>query len=136
MGSLGLAKGWLLMATLSLVTCAYLFWRYDRDGVDWLFANAAKEWEEGVNKTSGCFKRFLARLLKSKKGLSGVVTFVLASINLDPLIVAVHYRDSHFGGVRSYDWFILTSSVAVANLWWGARIGLIVEILRWLVEHF
>ncbi|MES3004651.1 MAG: hypothetical protein V4690_00900 [Patescibacteria group bacterium] len=136
MGTLGLVQGWFLMTTLSLLSCAYLFWRYDRDGVDWLFANAAKEWEEGVNDDSGRFKRLVAKLLSSKRGLKGVGTFILASIYVDALIVAVHYRESHFSGIRSRDWFLLFSTVVIGNIWWGIRIGLLVEILKWLAEHF
>lgn len=132
MGALGVVNGWLLMATLSLLSCAYLFWRYDRDGVDWLFANAAKEWEAGATEATGWFSKMLVRISKSKTGLTGIGTFIVASINLDPLIVAVHYRDSHFGGVKSYDWFLLSASVVIANLWWGARIGLFVKILEYI----
>jgi len=136
MGSLGLVQGWLIMTLLSLVSCAYLFWRYDHKGVDWLFANAAREWEQGTTDSSGWVRKMMVRISKSRNGLSGIPTFVVASINLDPLIVAVHYRESHFNGIGSRDWSLLVASVAIANLWWGARIGLFVEILKWAVRHF
>jgi hypothetical protein len=136
MAYMGLVQGWLAMTTASFASCAYLFWRYDRDGVDWLFANEAKEWVEGTSQASGWFRKMLVRVSRSKTGWTGVTTFILASINIDPLIVAVHYRKKHFKGTNVHDWSLLAFSVVIANLWWGARIGLLVEILRWLSQHF
>lgn len=136
MGSLGLVRGWSVMALISLVVCVGFFWRYDRDGVDWLFANAAREWEEGTEESSGWFRKMLVRISRSRDGYTGILTFVIASINLDPVIVAVHYRKVHFQGIGLRDWSILFASVAIANLWWGARIGLFVEILKLAIRHF
>ncbi len=130
----GLFLGWFMMTILSLVVGAYMFWRYDRKGVDWLFANTAREWEDATSDTSGWFRRALVKVSKSRNsGLVGLVTFVLASINADPLIVAVHYRKQHFNGLGRRDWGILVATVAIANLWWGPRIVVVVwglKILR------
>jgi hypothetical protein len=124
------------MTFASLVSCAYLFWRYDRDGIDWLFANAAREWESGTEESSGWLRKTIVMISRSRNGRSGILTFIIASVNLDPVVVAVHYRKAHFNGLNSRDWGILVASVAIANLWWGARIGLFVEILKWVVRSF
>ncbi len=132
----GLVTGWLIMSTISLVMNAGFFWRYDRNGIDWLFANAARKWEEGTQESSGRFRRLIVKISKSRDGYTGILTFILASISIDPVIVAVHYRKSHFSGISVRDWSILVASTAIGNLWWGARIGLFVEILKLAVRHF
>ncbi len=132
--SLGLVWGWSLMTFGSLVTCAFLFSRYDTQKVDWLFAKAVRTWEDQEGKT--WFQNLLARISKSRNGRYGFITFALANTQIDPLIVAVHYRESHFNGISRRDWGVLLTSVGVANLYWGARIGVIVKILEWLYKHF
>jgi len=133
----GLIQGWLFMTASSLILCAGFFWRYDKGGVDWLFANAAREWEEETRSSSGRFRKIIVSISKSRdSGLVGILTFILASINLDPVIVAVHYRKNHFSGISKRDWGILLASVAIGNLWWGARMGILVEILKWLYKSF
>lgn len=137
MSSQGLVQGWLIMMAVSLALCVGLFWYYDRAGVDWLFANAARDWEENTTQLSGWLRKIIVRISKSRDtGLAGIPIFVLASINLDPVIVAAHYKKSHFDGIGLRDWGILIASVVIGNLWWGLRIGLIVEILKWLAGHF
>ena len=134
MAGMGLVYGWLSMTVVSLTLSAYLFWRYDRDGIDWLFANKVKKLEESATESSGRFRKLFIRVSRSKNGLLGIVTFVLASITIDPLIVAVHYRNNHFKGINLRDWALLILSVATANLWWGGRIWILVilgkQILR------
>ncbi len=125
----GVTQGWLLMAAGSLVQCAYMFWRYDRVGVDWLFAKSVRDYETRESLT--WFEKTVSRISQSRKGLWGLLAFVLANISLDPLIVAVHFKDSHFKGVTRRDWFVLVASVLIGNLYWGIRIGILVKLLVW-----
>jgi hypothetical protein len=136
MYSLGLGRGWLMMTGFSLIQCAALFWYYDKAKVDWLFADTARSWENGTTENSSWFRKIAVRISKSRDtGIAGISTFILASINLDPVMVAVHYRKNHFCGINFHDWSILIASVAIGNLWWGFRIGLFVEVLKWLFRH-
>jgi hypothetical protein len=74
----------------------------------------------------------LVRISKSKnQGFVGLVTFILASINLDPVIAATHYQKSHFNGISLREWGILIISVTVANLWFGIETGILVTAVRW-----
>lgn len=127
---LGMARGWAVMTLGSVLSCAYMFWRYDRSGVDWLFAKAVREWEEKPNLN--WLQRKIANISRVRNGRWGLVAFVLLNTQVDPLIVAVHFRNSHFSGITRRDWGVLLGSVAVANLYWGIRIGLLVKILVWL----
>jgi len=136
LGSQGLVRGWLIMVMLSFILCIVVFWHYDRAGIDWLFANAAREWEGETTKSSGRLRKMIVRISRSRDSYKGILIFILASANLDPVIVAVHYRKSHFSGISLRDWGILATSVIVGNLWWGIRVGIIVEILKWSVKHF
>jgi len=136
MGSLGLIQGWLVMTAFSLILCIGIFWYYDRAKVDWLFANAAREWEKETTEDSGWLRRIIVKIYKFRNGFAGILVFIVASLNIDPVIVAVHYRKSQFGGIGLRDWSILVASVTIGNIWWGAQIGLLVEILKWLVKYF
>jgi hypothetical protein len=126
--SCGIILGWIIMATSSLVSCAFLFWYYEHKKIDWLFAKAVKDWENKDAHSWG--EKILLHFTKHKTGKYKFLIFILANINIDPLIVAVHYRENHFGGITPRDWKILVSSVAVSNLWWGARIGVLVTVLK------
>jgi hypothetical protein len=133
----GIVMGWLVMSTASLILCAFIFWRHDRGGVDWLFAKAAREWEEGTVESSGWKRRMLVRISKSRnRGFVGFATFILASINVDPVIVAVHYQKSHFKGISLQEWGVLFASVVVANLWFGFETGMLVTLVRWVLSIF
>jgi hypothetical protein len=93
--------------------------------------------------TMGNIVQWFVRQLQARRRLAVIIStitkfaiFVVASINIDPVIVAVHYRESHFNGISLRDWGILFVSTAIGNLWWGARIGIIVEILKLTVSRF
>jgi len=142
MNSFGL-RGWLGMTMISLVLSVYLFWHYDHKGIDWLFVRATRDWEKSTNKTSNWFRRMLVRISSSRNKPSRIPVFVVASLDIDPLIVAVHYRESHFNGIRWSDWGLLVASVLIANLYRGLRGGLLIKlwhfflgILSWLIQYF
>jgi hypothetical protein len=136
MHSLGLVWGWALMAFGSLVSCGFLFWLYDKQKIDWLYAKTAKEWEESKGEKKTWFQRQLLKLFRYKHGKIGILTFTVANLALDPLVAAVHYRESHFGGISRRDWTVLLGSVVISNIYWGIRIGVLVKILEWLFGRF
>jgi hypothetical protein len=137
MYKLGLGRGWLVMAIISIIQNALTFLYHEKSKVDWLFAKVARDWENETTKNSGWFRKVIVRITKSReKGFSGFLTFVIASLNLDPTIVAAHYRKSHFNGISCRDWCLLFGSALIANLWWGFRMGVFIEVLKWFYGHF
>jgi hypothetical protein len=137
MFKLGLGRGWIVMATASTVQNVATFLYHEKSKVDWLFAKTARDWEKKTTKNSSKFRKIVVKITKSRdKGFVGIITFVIASLNFDPTIVAAHYRKSHFTGISRHDWGLLFSSAIIANLWWGFRMGILIEALKWLVKHF
>ena len=137
MFKLGLVDGWLVMVAASVVQNIITFWYHENSKVDWLFAKTARDWESKTTKDSGWFRKITVRITKSRdRRFARFLTFVVASINLDPTIVAAHYRKSHFHGISRHDWSLLFGSVMIANLWWGFRMGILVKVLEWLFSRF
>ncbi len=160
-GFLG-TRGWMLMTLGSLLQNSYMFWRYDRNNLDWLFVNAVDDWEvrekesgeptwfqkTGVGRSivGRCiswlwqlpryvFLWLAIRLLRFKKSRYGILAIPALVLKLDPLIVAVHYKKIG-RGAKPRDWGVLLFTVVLANLYWGVQIEFLVKILEWLYRHF
>ncbi len=130
----GLLKGGIIVASLSLLINAFVFWLYEYLRVDWLGAHALRELEDEENK-SNIAK--LATWIGKKKvtlreKLLSPIVFVGLLLPIDPVIVAVHYRRSHFEGLSGRDWGILFLATLVANIWWMIKVGLVVEAALYL----
>lgn len=134
----GLAKGAALMWTGSLVSCAFLFWLYERQKIDWLGAKMVQDLDQGNKKNR--VTRLLTWIGREKKTrkekVLNVLAFVLLNSWIDPLIVAVHFRTEHFNGIKSKDWGILFGAVFAANFWWTLKSGLLVTAAKWLWTRF
>ncbi len=134
----GLVNGGAILVAGSLIQCGFLFWLYDRMRVDWLGAHALRELEAKEKKTR--LEHALVWIGRKKetwweKALSPLV-FIALTLPIDPLIVAVHFRKRHFGGLTLHDWFILLAAVVVANAWWLFKIGILVQFFKIIGEQF
>lgn len=129
----GIVKGGAIAVLGSLISCAFLFWLYDRMSVDWLGANALRQMEK--KQGNGRLVRLLIWIGKEKNGWERIlspIVFIQLTLPLDPLIVAVHYRRKHFEGITWRDWGVLVAAVAAANTWWLLKIGLLIEGIRFV----
>ncbi len=121
----------------SLVQCATMFWLYDRMKIDWLGAHALRELEEKENKNR--FEHMAVWIGKEKhtlwEKLLSPFVFIALTLPIDPLIVAIHYRKKHFGGITARDWFILISAVVVANAWWLLKIEILIVFVKEIVHQ-
>lgn len=132
----GLGVGGTIVVLGSLISCAFLFWLYDYMKVDWLGVKALAKLEESEDKNwlEKLVSTPLKWVTKMKSSRFGWVfkplSFILMNISIDPLIVAVHHRENHFGGISKRDWGVLLASVAVANFWWILRIGILVKVFQ------
>jgi hypothetical protein len=128
-----------LVATLgSFVSCAVLYYLYDVMKVDWLRANAARSLSNKANNNT--FEKFFAWIGSPKKTLrdrvAGVSLFIALNWAVDPLIVAIFFKQKHFEGLTTKDWLIFLASVTTANLIWVAQIASVIVGLKWLISPF
>ncbi len=132
----GLALGGTIVVLGSLLVCVVLFWYYDCLKIDWLGAHALRELDAEVNKNR--FEKIATWIGKDKKThwerLLSPVVFVFLTLPVDPLIVAIHYRKQHFGGVTRRDWGILLAAVLAANAWWLIKIEIVIEAVKWMLH--
>jgi hypothetical protein len=106
--------------------------------VDWLGAHALRELDDKENKTH---IEKLATWIGRKKitlweKLLSPIVFVVLLLPIDPVIVAIHYRKNHFGGLTWRDWNILFWANLIANAWWLLKISLVIEAIKWLWVYF
>lgn len=133
----GIEDGAILAAGLSFIINAAIFWAYDHMKMDWLGAYALRELDAKENKSR--FEQLAVWVSKENKTwwekILTATAFVLVLIGIDPVIVAVHFQHEHFKGLKAYDWYILFMATAVANIWWLIRIGLLVEVIRFILKY-
>lgn len=134
----GVFTGGIILFSGSIIQCALMFWLYDRMKVDWLGANALRQLDDKENKSR--LERLAVWLGKEKKTLwerlLSPIVFIGLTLPIDPLIVAIHYRKKHFGGVGVRDWLILLSAVVVANAWWLIKIEIVIQLFQVAFNFF
>ncbi|MEO5646123.1 MAG: hypothetical protein ABIQ91_01465 [Candidatus Paceibacterota bacterium] len=134
----GLEIGGTVMLMGSLIQCALFFWLYDRMRVDWLGAHALRELQEKEHKNR--FEHMAVWIHREKKTLweklISPIVFIVLTLPIDPLIVALHYRKKHFGGVSARDWGILIAAVFVANVWWLVKIGAVITVIHLILLKY
>jgi len=138
--SMGLEKGYVIMAVISLFTCLAFIRFYDWLKVDWLGIEVAKEVSEygptfikNMNVQSGIgkilwwpfSKIILVILWATKKG--GFVAFLALSVYTDPFITTVYMRKGQYNGMTRNNWLIFIASTAVSNAYWAIRTFAILE---------
>jgi hypothetical protein len=110
---LGLLKGGVIMALLSLVACLLTLWFYDWSKRDWLGIEAVKQLRDGEAKSR--WRRVLAWAL-NKGDLPACVTLPIWS---DPFITTACLRRGAFNGMTQRDWRIFFASWLIGNAWWA-----------------
>lgn len=136
LATLGLVHGALLATGISLVVNIVIFWMYDHMRVDWLGAHALRQLEHEENKSN--IEHLITWLGKKKMAwyekLASPVVFVGLTLPIDPVIVAIHYRRQHFKGVTARDWGLLLAATIAANIWWAAKLGIVISAIE-LIWH-
>lgn len=134
----GVVHGGIILVAGSLIQCAFLFWLYEKMRIDWLGAHALRELEAKEDKTR--LEHALVWVGKEKKTLwekmLSPLIFIALTLPIDPLIVAVHYRKRHFGGMTTRDWLVLLAAVFVANAWWLIKIEILVQFIQIIIHQF
>ncbi len=134
----GIVDGGAIAAGLTFPINAAVFWLYEYMRVDWLGAHALRELEDKENKSN--IEKLAAWIGKKKvtlwEKLVSPIVFVTLLLPLDPVIVAIHYRKEHFGGLTWRDWGIFFVATAIANAWWLVKIGIVVEGALYVWTHF
>lgn len=110
---LGLVKGGLVMATLSLCSCLLTLRVYDWLKRDWLGIELVKALRnyDGTSR----WRRALRWLLNRSDG----VAFVALSLRFDPFITTAYLRHGSYNGLSSRDWRIFLGSVLLSNAAWA-----------------
>lgn len=130
----GIVIGGIVATGLSLVINTLVFWLYDHMRVDWLGAHALRQLEEEENKSN--LEKLITWLGKEKRSwherILSPLVFIALTLPIDPVIVAIHHRKQHFKGVTARDWSLLAGATLAANLWWIAKLGLVIACIEWL----
>jgi hypothetical protein len=126
---LGLARGFVVMAILSLLTCWLTIIFYDWSRRDWLGIEAIKELKDydGSNR----YGRVIAWVLQK----SDPVACILLSIKFDPFIVTVYLRRGRYGGMKRTDWRNFLLSSLIGNAYWSILCFGGVSALIWLWDR-
>ncbi len=135
----GLAIGAAVVTVGSLVINVIVFAVYEYMAVDWLGAHALRQLEEKENKNS--LEKLATWIGKKKTTLwekiASPIVFVLLTLPIDPVIVAIHHKRKHFDGLVWRDWGLLLAATLAANAWWLIKVGTVIEIVKfvwnWLV---
>ena len=134
----GFIDGGALAVALSFLANSAVFVAYEHMRIDWLGAHALRELDDAENKSR--ITKLMTWMGSPKNTLiekiASPAVFVALTLPIDPLIVAVHFRRTHFQGITVRDWLLLWSATAAANLWWLVKVGAIVEFLRFIYFHF
>lgn len=116
----GPAWGAIIPSVLAIAINAFIFWLYEYMKVDWLKAHAVRQLADKANKTR--LEKILTWHLKPRKTMlekaCASLQFGLLLSQLDPVIVAVHYRESHFNGLTTKDWWLLIKATLSGLLIW------------------
>lgn len=117
---LGPVWGAIVPSILAIGINAFVFWYYEHKKVDWLKAHAMRQVASKENKTR--LEKILTWHLMPRRTflqkMLGELQFALLLSQIDPVIVAVHYRESHFEGLTRKDWLLLFKATAIALAIW------------------
>ncbi len=122
----GIARWGMLYGSLGITAVALLlnmiiFFAYDKMKVDWLQAKYLRDKSDDESKTQ--IEKILTSHRKVRRTwlekARGVAEFIGYSAFIDPVILAVHYRESYFTGVSLRDWGILVAATLSACLIWA-----------------
>ena len=134
----GPITGALVITGIALVLNSVFFTAYEVMKIDWLQAKYLRDRESTGNLTE--LETLLTRHRRFSRTRSGRVQAVLHFIGLtsfvDPVIIAVHYRDEFFAGASLRDWGILIAATLSACFIWSVLWGAVWTVLVLLVKIF
>lgn len=112
--------GALISTALALAINALVYWLYDHMKIDWLKAHAMRQLADKENKTT--FEKLVTFHRQPRTTwwarLKGEAQFILLLTYVDPVIVALYYREEYFQGVSWRDWWLLIRATLVACVAW------------------
>jgi hypothetical protein len=130
----GFALGGSIAVFFTFVINTTVFVLYEYMAIDWLGAHALRQLEEKENKSA--LERLVTWIGKKKvkwwEKLANPIVFIALTLPIDPVIVAIHYRRQHFGGISARDWSIFFLATAAASAWWLLKVDLIIMAVRYL----
>jgi hypothetical protein len=127
---LGLWRGGLIMATVSLAVCLIMLWLYDLSKRDWLgieVIRSAKSYD-GPSR----LRRLISWILRR----GDVAACLFLSIRYDPFITILYLRHESFAGMNRRDWIIFFTSWFIGNSYWALACFTGVESLTWLWQWY
>jgi hypothetical protein len=110
---LGILRGGIVMAFLSLTVCLLTLWFYDWAKRDWLGIEFLKELKSYEGKSR--FRRVFSQLLNR----TDTMAFVVLSLRYDPFITTTYLRRGRYNGLSARDWRIFFGSVMLSNAAWA-----------------
>lgn len=142
---MGLTKGYITMAVISLFTCLAFIKFYDWLKVDWLGIEVIKEVGgygptliKKMNIKSGIgrvlwwpFSKIILFIIWAV-GKGGFIAFMALSIYTDPFITTVYMRKGwgEYNGLSRKDWMVFLISTVVSNAYWAIRTFAILEVAK------
>lgn len=99
---------------------AFMYFLYDVMKVDWLQAYATSELADKENKNTleKAITWFRTPKVTLKDKVLAVGLFVSLTLPIDPMILAIYYRQSYFKGVNGRDWGLLIAATTSACILW------------------
>jgi hypothetical protein len=110
---LGLWRGGIIMALVSLVVCLIMLWGYDLSHRDWLGIEVLRSAKiyDGSNR----WRRLISWILRR----GDIVACLFLSVRYDPFITILYLRHESYAGMNRRDWMIFTSSWLIGNAYWA-----------------
>jgi hypothetical protein len=97
-----------------------LFWLYEVMEIDWLRAKVVRELVDKKNKTR--LERLLTwhrtKQTSVQSRIKLAMGFMVLTLAIDPVILAIYYRENYFKGISIRDWGILLIATASACFLW------------------
>lgn len=124
---LGVLKGGVIMAFLSMLACLAMMKFYDWSKRDWLGIEAIK----GLREYKG--HKGLGKLTAWALQKGDTVSFLFLSINFDPFITTTYMRHgkNNYSGMSRRDWSIFLSSVIISNAYWTLAVYMGISLVEW-----
>jgi hypothetical protein len=130
----GFALGGTIAVFFTFVINTTVFVLYEYMAIDWLGAHALRQLEEKENKSA--LERLVTWIGKKKvtwwEKVANPIVFIALTLPIDPVIVAIHYRRQHFGGISARDWCIFLLATSAASAWWLLKVDLIIIAVRYI----
>lgn len=127
--------GAVIPTAFALAINTVVFWLYEHLKIDWLQAHAVRQLADKENKTT--FERIVTFHRRPRTTLweriKGEAQFVALLTYVDPVIVAIYYRQEYFTGLRRSDWLLLVKATIIACVNWLITLELLYFVWKFVV---